>query len=127
MKDLLYAVKKESINKFVKTLKENLYSTTGQINTWTLLKEMDGITQEPIALLKKIAPEYHNTKKEVNLQILSKAKPGQPIEIEARFYKIDRRNLELKIFARQILKKKKSIRIAKATYKIEARHQKLPS
>lgn len=127
MKDLLSAVKKQSPNKFVKTLEDNLYTPNGQLNTWTLLSEMDAITEEPIALLKKIAPEYNKTKKEVNLQILSEAQPGLPLEIEARFYKIDRRNLELKIFARQIQKKKKSIRIAKASYRIEARHHKMAS
>lgn len=129
MKDLLTAIKKESPNKFVRTLPKDseLITTSGQLNTWFLLNEMEAILDEPLKVLHKVAPYFTKNTKEVNLEITGTPKVNLPFEIEARFYKIDKRNLEVKVFARQIQEKKKSVRIAKASFFIEAKHYQLAS
>ena len=129
MKDILTALKKESPNKFVRSLPKDseLITTSGKLNTWFLLNQMEAILDEPLEVLHKVAPHYQKNTKEVNLEITGTPKNNLPFEIEARFYKIDKRNLEVKVFARQIQEKKKSLRIAKASFFIEAKYYPLAS
>ena len=122
MKNLLREIKKCAQTKYKKS-----YSVTqqdcdanGKLQMWVLLNLIEGMQEEPAACLAQIAPQYKKDLKQVSLQLFHSAHRGDKLEMEARFYEIDKRKVELKIWVRKIKPDKSTKRICRAGYHFHA-------
>ena len=122
MKNLLAEIKKCESKKYAKTyaVTANDCDAKGHMNLWVLLNLIEGLQEEPAACLAKVAPQYKKDLQEVSLRLFEDAKAGDTLELEARFYEIDRRKVELKIFVRKIKPDKSSKRVCRASYAFKA-------
>ncbi len=96
----------------------------GRLHVWVLLNLVEEMQREPSECLAKIAPQYSKDLKQVSLQLFSSAHAGDTLELEARFYEIDKRRVELKVFVRKIKPDKSTKRICRAGYQFHAVYNK---
>lgn len=118
MKNLLNEIKKCTQNKYTKSYKVEQADCdqSGKIALWVLLNLVEGMQDEPLKCLAKTSAQYKKDLKQVSLQMYNPAHVGDILEIEARFYEVDRRTVELKVFVRKIKPDKSSKRICRAGY-----------
>lgn len=94
--------------------------TNGKMNLWVLLNLVEGLQEEPVACLAKVAPQYKKDLHEVNFRFFEEAMAGDTLEFEARFYEVDKRKVLLKIFVRKVKPDKSSKRVCRASYGFKA-------
>ncbi|MDX5324729.1 MAG: hypothetical protein LPK80_00580 [Bacteroidota bacterium] len=124
MNNLFIELKKKGASKFTRELPITPENTTpdGKLQLWTLLNELERSSIPPLQFLEEVAPHYRKRKQEVNLQLFDSPGKGDRLEMEGRFYDLGKRQVELRIFARIRVPNKRSIKVAKATYRISAIH-----
>ena len=124
MKNLLREIKKCAQTKYRKSyvVTQNDCASNGKLQTWVLLNLVEEMQEEPAACLAQVAPEYKKDLKQVSLQLYNEAHVGDILEMEARFYEIDKRKVELKIFVRKIKPDKSTKRICRAGYHFHAEY-----
>ena len=122
MKNLLDELKKCSQNKYTKsyTIHQADCDQSGKIAMWVLLNLVEGMQSEPVACLAKTSAQYKKDLKQVDLQLYNPAHEGDTLELEARFYEVDKRKVELKIFVRKVKPDKSTKRICRASYFFQA-------
>jgi hypothetical protein len=122
MKNLMTEIKKCEQTKYVQTysVTENDCDERGRLNQWVLFNLVEKLQDEPAQCLAKIAPQYKKDVNQVNMRLYETANIGDKLEFEARFYEIDKRQVELKIFVRKVTKNKASKRVCRAGYTFKA-------
>ena len=122
MKNLLREIKKCSQTKYRNSFKvdEQSCDANGRLHVWVLLNLVEEMQKEPANCLAQIAPQYKKDLKQVSLQLFNQANEGDILELEARFYEIDKRRVELKVFVRKIKPDKSTKRICRAGYQFQA-------
>jgi acyl-CoA thioesterase FadM len=122
MKNLMTEIKKCEQTKYVQTytVTKDDCNARGHLNQWVLFNLVEKLQEEPAQCLAKIAPQYKKDLNEVNMRLYDEAKLGDKLEFEARFYEVDKRQVELKIFVRKVSKDKTSKRVCRAGYTFKA-------
>lgn len=122
MKNLLAEIKKCAQNKYVTTYCVTTANcdANGRLNLIVLLKLIENAQEEPANCLAKVAPEYKKDLLEVSFKLYETASAGDLLELDARFYEIDRRTVLLKIFVRKIRPDKSTKRVCRASYAFKA-------
>jgi acyl-CoA thioesterase FadM len=122
MKNLLVEIKKCAESRYQQkfTVQAADCDANGKLQVWVLLNWVEASQMEAATCIHKIAPQYKKDIKSVDLQMHGPAHAGDTIEIEARFYEIDKRQVELKVFARKIKPDNSSKRICRASYTFKA-------
>lgn len=122
MKNLLREIKKCAQSKYRKSFKVDAEScdSNGRLHVWVLLNLVEEMQKEPADCLAQVAPHYKKDLKQVSLQLFNQAHKGDILEFEARFYEVDKRRVELKIFVRKIKPDKSTKRICRAGYHFQA-------
>lgn len=122
MKNLLAEIRKCETKKYVKThtVSTDDCDARGRMNLWVLLNLIEKLQEEPAACLAKVAPQYKKDLQEVSLRLFEEAVAGDTLELEARFYEVDKRKVELKIFVRKVKPDKSSKRVCRASYAFKA-------
>ncbi len=122
MKNLLNEIKKCAQNKYTKsyTVGAEDCDQNGKLNLLVLLNLVEGMQEEPALCLANVAPQYKKDLKQVSLQLYNPAHQNDILEMEARFYEVDKRKVELKIFVRKIKPDNSTKRICRASYFFEA-------
>ncbi len=122
MKNLMTEIKKCENKKYARTyvVQASDCDARGRMNVWVLLNLIEALQGEPATCLSKIAPQYKKDLEEVTLRLFEDAHAGDTLELEARFYEVDRRKVELKIFVRKIQPDKTTKRICRAGYAFRA-------
>ena len=122
MKNLLHEIKKCAQNKYTKSylVEKTDCDETGKVAMWVLLNLVEGMQDEPLKCLAKTSAQYKKDLKQVSLQLYNPAHEGDKLELEARFYEVDRRNVELKVFVRKVKPDKSTKRICRASYFFQA-------
>ena len=85
-----------------------------------LLSKIEESLKKPLETLQNVAPYYNKVLKNIDFQRIGKAFAGDEVEFECRFYGIDKRSVELRVFVRTINKQSKTNKIAKVSYIYEA-------
>jgi uncharacterized protein (DUF2461 family) len=122
MKNLMTEIKKCENKKYARTyvVQASDCDARGRLNVWILLNLIEQLQAEPATCLSKIAPHYKKDLEEVTLRLYEDARAGDTLELEARFYEVDRRKVELKIFVRKIQPDKTTKRVCRAGYAFRA-------
>ena len=122
MKNLMTEIKKCESKKYARSYKVEATDcdARGRMNLWVLLNLIEELQLEPAACLAKVAPQYKKDLEEVNLRLYEDAREGDTLELEARFYEVDKRKVHLKIFVRKIQPDKSSKRVCRAGYSFKA-------
>jgi len=122
MKNLLVEIKKCAESRYQQkfTVQTTDCDANSKMQIWALLNWVESAQIEAATCIHKIAPQYKKDIKSVELQVYGSALAGDTIELEARFYEIDKRQVELKVFARKIKPDKSSKRICRASYTFKA-------
>ncbi len=122
MKNLMTEIKKCENKKYARTyvVPASDCDARGRMNVWVLLNLIEELQAEPANCLSKIAPQYKKDLEEVTLRLYEDARAGDTLELEARFYEVDKRKVELKIFVRKIQPDKTTKRVCRAGYAFRA-------
>jgi hypothetical protein len=122
MKNLLNEIRKCAEKRYVETcaVRPEDCDADGNLHLWFLLNLVENMHSKPAACVAAIAPMYKKDVMEVTLQLYGKAQAGDKLELEARFYEIDRRQVELKIFVRKVKSDGSSKRVCRAGYVFKA-------
>ena len=122
MKNLMTEIKKCENKKYTRTyfVQTADCDAKGRMNLWVLLNLIESLQEEPANCLAKVAPQYKKDLEEVNLRLYEDAHAGDKLELEARFYEVDKRKVELKIFVRKTKPDKSSKRVCRAGYAFKA-------
>lgn len=122
MKNLMTEIKKCEQTKYKQSImvEANHCNEKGTMNQWILLNLIEQMQEEPADCLSKIAPEYKKDLHQVSMRLYEEAKLDDKLEFEARFYEIDKRTVELKIFARKVRPDQTSKRVCRAAYRFKA-------
>lgn len=125
MKNLMTEIKKCEQTKYVRThmVTANDCDERGRLNQWVLFNLVEKLQEEPAKCLAKIAPQYKKDINHVSMRLYDQAFEGDTLEFEARFYEIDKRQVELKIFVRKVTPSKSSKRICRAGYTFKATYE----
>lgn len=125
MKDLLSTIKSQTSNHFSRAFEvtDERTDSKGKLKLWDLLQEIEESTHEPCLTLYGVAPEYEKFRRTVNLDKFSDAFEGDTVELMARFYPSDKRQVILRVFARVLKGPKRTKRVARAEYLFEAIHE----
>jgi len=118
MKNFLVEIKKCAQNKYSNSINvaDEDCDESGKLQMWVLLNLIEEMQLAPVECLTQIAPHYKKDLKRVSLQLYNTAHEGDTLELEARFYEVDKRKVELKIFVRKIKPDKSTKRICRASY-----------
>jgi len=118
MKNFLAEIKKCAQNKYSSShlVGAEDCDEKSKMNMWALLNLIEQTHLYPAECLSQIAPQYKKDLKQVSLQLYHPAHEGDILEFEARFYEIDKRKVELKVFVRKIKPDKSTKRICRASY-----------
>jgi hypothetical protein len=121
MKDLLEQIKETTTNKFVKQFEvsQDKCDPTGKLmlHLFSMLEES---LTSPKTIIEQIAPAYKKELLNIDFQKMEEALAGEELEVEMRFYSIDKKTVQLKAFARTFSNKGKAKKIAKTTYTYKA-------
>lgn len=122
MKNLMTEIKKCEQTKYEQTyaVTEKDCDTNGRLNQWVLFNLVEKLQDEPAKCLAEVAPHYKKDVNQVTMRLYDGANLGDKLEFEARFYEIDKRQVELKIFVRKVTKDKASKRVCRAGYTFKA-------
>ncbi len=122
MKNLLTELKTCIKNKYTEShkIEEQDCDETGKLKLFVILQYIEEFQKGPASCLEKIAPQYKKDLTQVDLKMFADAHCGDTIELEAKFYEVDKRKVELKVFVRKIKKNKTTNRICKAKYTFQA-------
>lgn len=122
MKDLFREIKEVSANKFTQriTIEKDMVNQLHELLLIHLLTLVESATKAAQNLLDDVAVDYTKKLIKSEFQNLGKAFEGDEIELESRFYGIDKRTVELKVFVRRFEKNGKSTKIARAIYTFQA-------
>lgn len=125
MIDLLSSIKAETSNSFSRQflVTPPKADPTGKLKLWDLLNEIEESTKAPCATLFSVAPEYEKFRRNVNLDKFLDANLGDQVEILARFYPSDKRQIKLRVFVRILKGPKRTKKVARAEYTFEAVHE----
>lgn len=125
MKDLLKSIKAETSNTFSRTFEVTApkADTNGKLKLWELLQEIEESTKEPCQTLISVAPEYEKFRRRVELDKFDDAKIGDTVELLARFYSSEKRQVKLRVFVRILKGPKRTAKVARAEYMFEAIHE----
>jgi len=125
MKDLFNEIKDKCINKFTKNIvvTKTMAGENKELKLFSLLSELELFLEGPKDLLNSIAPLYDKNMIQADYQNIGKAFLDDQLDLEARFYRIDKRTIELKVFVRKFDKKGKSTKIARASYTFHAEYK----
>ena len=125
MKDLFNEIKENKINKFTKKIQVigSMASDNKELKLFSLLNELELFLSGPKELLNSIAPLYNKNMIQVDYQNIGKAFLGDELDLEARFYRVNKRTIELKVFVRKFDHKRKSTKIARASYTFHAEYK----
>ena len=122
MKDLLEQIKETTTNKFVKQFEvsPDKCDTSGKLSMLHLFSMLEESLTSPKAIIEQIAPAYKKELLNIDFQKMEEALAGEELEVEMRFYSIDKKTVQLKAFARTFSNKGKAKKIAKTTYTYKA-------
>ncbi len=129
MKNLMTEIRKCEQTKYVKNYEvmPNDCDAHGRLNQWVLLNLVEKQQEEPAQCLAEIAPQYKKDVNQVSLRLYEEARAGDTLEFEARFYEVDKRQVELKIFVRKVQPNKVSKRVCRASYTFKAVYDNQPA
>lgn len=125
MKDLLKSIKAETSNHFSRQfiVTDDMTDAKGKMKLWELLQEIEQSTKEPCQTLIGVAPEYEKFRRKVNLDKFDDAAIGDTVEVLARFYASEKRQVKLRVFVRILKGPKRTKKVARAEYTFEAIHE----
>ena len=125
MKDIFNEIKEQTTNRFTHHISVSapMVNKNNELNLIDLLSQVESFLEIPKKVLSAVAPLYNKKMIQVDYQNLSKSFLGDKLEMEARFYRVDKRTVELKVFVRKYETNGKSTKIAKATYTFHAEHK----
>lgn len=125
MKDLLKSIKAQTSNQFNSsfTVTEQQADPNGKLKLWDLLQQIEEATIPPSNALIRVAPEYEKFRRQVKLDKFSDANEGDKVELMARFYSSEKRQIKLRVFVRILKGPKRTKKVARAEYTFEAIHE----
>ena len=122
MKDLFKEIKDQSKNKFNTEFKisKDQVDTKGNLKLIILLAEIEESLKVPLNVLQNVAPFYEKVLKNIDFQRIENALVDELIEFECRFYRINKRSVEIRVFVRTKQKNNKIKKVAKVSYIYQA-------
>jgi hypothetical protein len=126
MKNLMTEIRKCEQTKYVLTHEVTAQDCDerGRLHQWVLFNLVEKLQEEPAACLATIAPQYKKDINHVSMRLYAGSNIGDKLEFEARFYEVDKRQVELKIFVRKVTRAKTSKRVCRAGYRFKAVYEK---
>ena len=111
-------IKETCTNKFVQkfVIQKDQVNINGQLKLMPLFTLIENGLKTPFHVLESVATAYHKDLISMDFKKLNEAFLGDNIEMEFRFYGIDKKTVALKAFVRKLDSDKKQKKIAQVKY-----------
>jgi len=118
MKNLINEIKETSTNKFVDTffIDKDTVDANGKLKLMSLFTTIENALKIPVEVLNSVSTEYHKELISMDFKKHNEAFEGDTLELEFRFYGIDKKTVALKAFVRKTDSNKKQKKIAQVKY-----------
>ncbi len=115
-------IKETSTNKFVQkfTIQKEQIDLKGKLKLISLFTLIENALKTPVQVLESVVTEYHKELISMDFKKFNEAFLDDMLEIEFRFYEIDKKTVALKTFVRKVDSHKKQKKIAQVKYTYKA-------
>lgn len=124
MRALVEQIKDLGTNKFVTsfTVGQEHVENNNKLQLMVLFNLIETALRQPKTVIEKTAPAYEKVIMNIDFQKLADAELGENLDVEMRFYGIDKKTVELKAFIRTVSKNGNVKKVAKTSYLYKAVH-----